>query len=58
MAGEGVIEWRKGKALGSGSYGQVYLGLNVKTGKFMAVKQIRISRNLATEGRLAAAVVL
>lgn len=33
------ISWQKGQLLGTGSFGQVYLGLR-STGEFMAVKQI------------------
>jgi len=34
------INWMQGELLGSGSCGQVYLGLNIDTGRLMAVKQV------------------
>lgn len=41
-SGEFAIEglWIKGSKLGSGSYGNVFLGLNSKNGVLMAVKQV------------------
>ena len=39
-----TINWQKGKAIGSGAYGTVYLGMNVDTGKLLAVKTIPIVR--------------
>lgn len=39
-APSGRIIWKRGQLLGSGSYGQVFLGLNIHTGRMMAVKQI------------------
>ena len=30
------IRWRRGELLGSGAYGNVYLGLNLDTGELMA----------------------
>ena len=39
-----AINWQKGKAIGSGAYGTVYLGMNVDTGKLLAVKTIPIVR--------------
>ncbi|KAI3649085.1 hypothetical protein MP228_006939 [Amoeboaphelidium protococcarum] len=34
------IKWVKGALVGTGSFGNVYLGLNAFTGEFMAVKQV------------------
>ncbi len=34
------IRWRRGELLGSGAYGNVYLGLNLDTGELMGAKQI------------------
>lgn len=34
--------WLKGARIGSGSFGNVHLGMNAQTGELMAVKQVRI----------------
>lgn len=36
--------WIKGEIIGKGSFGSVYLGLNVTTGEMMAVKQVEVPR--------------
>lgn len=40
----GPESWLKGKRIGAGSFGVVYLGLNSFTGELMAVKQVEIPR--------------
>ncbi|GMM36413.1 mitogen-activated protein kinase kinase kinase [Saccharomycopsis crataegensis] len=40
----GPQHWLKGKRIGSGSFGVVYLGLNSFTGELMAVKQVEIPK--------------
>uniref|UniRef100_A0A0D9XDB7 mitogen-activated protein kinase kinase kinase n=1 Tax=Leersia perrieri TaxID=77586 RepID=A0A0D9XDB7_9ORYZ len=42
------IRWRKGELIGSGAFGQVYLGMNLDTGELLAVKQVLIGSNSAT----------
>nr|BAD25847.1 putative protein kinase [Oryza sativa Japonica Group] len=42
------IRWRKGELIGSGAFGQVYLGMNLDTGELLAVKQVLIGSNNAT----------
>jgi mitogen-activated protein kinase kinase kinase len=37
-----TLTWVKGELIGKGSYGRVYLGLNVTTGDMMAVKQVEL----------------
>ncbi|ORZ40982.1 hypothetical protein BCR44DRAFT_1457459 [Catenaria anguillulae PL171] len=36
------IRWQHGKFLGGGTFGSVYMGINLSTGELMAVKEIRI----------------
>ncbi|AET40720.1 mitogen-activated protein kinase kinase kinase BCK1 Ecym_6344 [Eremothecium cymbalariae DBVPG len=36
--------WIKGEIIGKGSFGAVYLGLNVTTGEMMAVKQVEVPK--------------
>ena len=39
---ERVLRWQKGTYLGSGSFGDAYLALNLETGEHYVVKQIRL----------------
>ena len=49
--------WTRGDALGAGSFGSVYLGLNSDTGELFAVKEVTLDRRLdASRGDPAAAV--
>ncbi|KAJ1719504.1 mitogen-activated protein kinase kinase kinase [Coemansia erecta] len=41
-----TIRWIKGKLIGKGSFGHVYLAINAATGELIAVKQIRLPRDL------------
>ena len=36
------IEWKKGDLIGKGSFGKVYMGMNIVTGELIAVKQVRL----------------
>ncbi|KAL6862415.1 hypothetical protein ACP4OV_016756 [Aristida adscensionis] len=42
------IRWRKGDHIGSGAFGQVYLGMNLDSGELIAVKQVLIGSSNAT----------
>ncbi|PKI82734.1 mitogen-activated protein kinase kinase kinase [Malassezia vespertilionis] len=39
------MRWHKGALIGAGSYGNVFLGMNAKTGMLMAVKQVELPTN-------------
>jgi serine/threonine protein kinase len=39
------IKWKKGALIGSGSYGEVYLGMNQSNGELMAIKQVEFKDN-------------
>ncbi|KAG7099135.1 hypothetical protein E1B28_001007 [Marasmius oreades] len=40
-----TFQWALGELIGEGSYGRVYLALNVTTGEIIAVKQVEIARS-------------
>jgi len=44
----GAVQWRwkRGNMVGSGSYGRVYLGMNMDTGELLAVKQLEYMENV------------
>ncbi|KAL6942213.1 hypothetical protein ACO0QE_003381 [Hanseniaspora vineae] len=46
--------WLKGAKIGSGSYGNVYIGMNSETGELMAVKQVEFPKVVIDEAALAA----
>lgn len=45
----GQIRWKRANLIGSGAFGNVYLGMDTKTGKFLAVKQIEVGKKLTPE---------
>ncbi|TGZ81089.1 Pkinase-domain-containing protein [Ascodesmis nigricans] len=48
---DGNPKWMRGKLIGHGSFGNVYLGLNALTGELMAVKQVEIPSGGAEDSR-------
>lgn len=42
--GGGEVQWIRGKLIGKGSFGRVYLAFNVGTGEVIAVKQVEIPK--------------
>ena len=41
----------RGKLIGKGTYGRVYLGMNATTGEFLAVKQVEVNQKLAGQDK-------
>ncbi len=41
------MKWVKGALIGTGSFGNVYLGMNANTGELMAVKQVLMPKEIA-----------
>jgi hypothetical protein len=37
------LRWKKGEAIGEGTFGKVFKGLNEKTGELLAIKQIPLT---------------
>lgn len=50
MAKNGILYQRSERVLGSGSFGSVYLGMDVRSGKLVAIKVLRLPTE-ETEGR-------
>ncbi|KAI8004169.1 Mitogen-activated protein kinase kinase kinase NPK1 [Camellia lanceoleosa] len=44
-----TIQWRKGELIGCGSFGRVYMGLNIDSGALLAIKQVSIAGNSASK---------
>ncbi|KAG8920410.1 hypothetical protein FRC01_000760 [Tulasnella sp. 417] len=42
-----TIKWVKGELIGQGTYGRVFLALNVSTGEMMAVKQVEMLQTIS-----------
>lgn len=46
-AGQNSFQIGRGQLIGKGSYGRVYLGINLTTGDFLAVKQVEVNQKTA-----------
>ncbi|KAF2087182.1 Pkinase-domain-containing protein [Saccharata proteae CBS 121410] len=42
-----TFKWMKGQLIGKGTFGRVYLGMNMTTGELIAVKQVEVKPNVA-----------
>ena len=46
-----TFKWFRGRLIGKGTYGRVYLGMNATTGEFLAVKQVEVNRAAAGQDK-------
>ena len=44
---QATFKWMKGSLIGKGTFGRVYLGMNITTGEPIAVKQVEVSQKSA-----------
>ncbi|KAI8004170.1 Mitogen-activated protein kinase kinase kinase NPK1 [Camellia lanceoleosa] len=51
-----TIRWRKGELISCGSFGRVYMGLNIDSGALLAIKQVSIAGNSASKEKTQAHV--
>jgi hypothetical protein len=42
-----TFKWMKGQLIGKGTFGRVYLGMNITTGELIAVKQVEVNQKAA-----------
>jgi mitogen-activated protein kinase kinase kinase len=42
-----TFKWVRGQLIGKGTFGRVYLGMNIATGEFLAVKQVEVDPKAA-----------
>ena len=45
------LRWQLGDSLGQGAFAEVFKGINTETGKFLAVKQIKLKMKSASLSR-------
>ncbi|KAJ4365916.1 mitogen-activated protein kinase kinase kinase [Neocucurbitaria cava] len=43
-----TFKWMKGQLIGKGTFGRVYLGMNITTGELIAVKQVEVNAKAAS----------
>ncbi len=43
------IRWQQGKFVGGGTFGNVYVAINLESGQLMAVKEIRLQDSVAVK---------
>jgi hypothetical protein len=47
MQRQPTFKWMKGQLIGKGTFGRVYLGMNITTGELIAVKQVEVNAKAA-----------
>lgn len=48
---QATFRWVKGQLIGKGTFGRVYLGMNMTTGEMMAVKQVEVNPKIAGQDK-------
>ncbi|KAF2868941.1 hypothetical protein BDV95DRAFT_609203 [Massariosphaeria phaeospora] len=46
-----TFKWMKGQLIGKGTFGRVYLGMNITTGELIAVKQVEVNAKAAGQDK-------
>ncbi|KAF1994000.1 Pkinase-domain-containing protein [Amniculicola lignicola CBS 123094] len=46
-----TFKWMKGQLIGKGTFGRVYLGMNITTGELIAVKQVEVNTKAAGQDK-------
>jgi serine/threonine protein kinase len=46
---ESPLRWKKGEAIGEGTFGKVFKGMNEKTGELLAIKQLALTDGSSSE---------
>ncbi|KAF2815447.1 Pkinase-domain-containing protein [Mytilinidion resinicola] len=47
-----TFKWMKGQLIGKGTFGRVYLGMNITTGELIAVKQVEVNPKIAGQDKV------
>lgn len=50
-ARQATFKWMKGQLIGKGTFGRVYLGMNMTTGELIAVKQVEVNAKAAGQDK-------
>lgn len=48
---QATFKWVKGRLIGKGTFGRVYLGMNTTTGELLAVKQVEVKQSKAGQDK-------
>ena len=48
---QATFKWMKGSLIGKGTFGRVYLGMNITTGEPLAVKQVEVNKRAAGQDK-------